>query len=96
MPDELQEALLYVIFYDESLNHIITQTDQMDLIVRFWDNNKKRVQVHYFDPGFLGHAGAKQLLEKFHELTGKLIPTRFIQILNGQTKHQLEIFGAPH
>ena len=45
----------------------------MDLIVRFWDNNKKRVQVRYFDSGFLGHTGAKQLLEKFHELTEKLI-----------------------
>ena len=65
--------------YDESLNHI-TWTDQMDLIVRFWDNNKKRVQVCHFDSGFLGHTGAKQLLEKFHELTEKLIPTRLIKI----------------
>ena len=60
--DELKEALFYVMSYDKSLNRI-TQTDQIDLIVRFWDNNKKRVQVHYFDSGFLGHTGAKQLLE---------------------------------
>ena len=77
--DELKEASFYVMSYDEALNHI-TQTDQMDLIVRFWDNNKKRVQVRYFDSGFLGHTGAKQLLEKFHELTEKLSPTRLIQI----------------
>ena len=66
--------------YDESLNYI-TQTDQMDLIVRFWDNNKKRVQVRYFDSGFFGRTGAKQLLEKFHELTEKPFTTRFIQII---------------
>ena len=77
--DEMKEALFYVMFYDESLKHI-TQTDQMDLIVRFCDNNKKRVQVRYFDSGFLGHTGAKQLLENFHELTEKLSPTRLIQI----------------
>ena len=52
----------------------------MDLIVRVWDNNKKRVQVRYFDSGFLGHTGAEHLPEKFHELTEKLIPTRLIQI----------------
>ena len=75
--DELKEAWSYVMSYDESLNHI-TQTDQIVLIVRFWDNNKKRVR--YFDSGFLGHTGEKQFLEKFHELTEKLIPTRFIQI----------------
>ena len=79
--DELK-ALFYVMSYDESLNHI-TQTDQMDLIVQFWDNNKKRVQVRYFDSGFLGNTGGKQLLEKFHELTEKLIPTRLIQISMG-------------
>ena len=77
--DELKETLFYIMSYDESLNHI-TQTDQMDLIVRFWDNNKKRVQVRYFDSGFLGHTEAKQLQEKFHELTEKLIPTKLIQI----------------
>ena len=76
---ELKEALFYVMSYDESLNHF-TQTDQMDLIIRFWDNNKKIVQVSYFDFGFLGHTRAKQLPEKFHELTEKLIPTRLIQI----------------
>ena len=75
--DELKQALFYVMSYDESLNRI-TQTDQIDLIVRFWDNNKKRVEVRYFDSGFLGHTGAKQLLEKFHELTEKLVPTRLI------------------
>ena len=77
--DELKEALFYIMSYDKSLNHI-TQTDQMDLIVRFWDNNKKKVQVRYFDSGFLGHTGAKQLIEIFYELTEKLIPTRLIQI----------------
>ena len=79
LPDELKEALFYVMSYDESLNHI-TQIDQMDVIVRFWDDNKKRVQVRYFDSGFLGHTGAKQLLEEFHELTENLILTRLIQI----------------
>ena len=81
--DELKEVLFYIMSCDESLNHI-TLTDLMDLIVRFWDNNKKRIQVRYFDSGFLGHTGANQLLEKFHELTEKLIPTRLIQIsMNG-------------
>ena len=75
--DELKDALFYPMPYDKSLNYI-TQTDQMYLIVRFWDNNKKRVQVRCIDSGFLEHIGAEQLQEKFHELTEKLIPTRLI------------------
>ena len=37
----------------------------MDLIVRFWDNQKNRIVTRYLDSQFLGHTRAADLLERF-------------------------------
>ena len=56
----------FVVSFDESLNKM-TQTQQMDIALRFWNNNSNQVETHYFSSAFLGHARAKDLLRAFKE-----------------------------
>lgn len=48
----------FVVSFDESLNKM-TQTQQMDIALRFWNNNSNQVETHYFSSAFFGHARAK-------------------------------------
>lgn len=54
----------FSISFDESLNKI-SQKGQMDLHVRFWNNNKNETSTRYLTSTFLGHATATDLLNAF-------------------------------
>ena len=54
---------LCVVSFDESFNKIIQQ-EQIDLILRFWDEEIKWVVGRYFGSQFLGHTQAVDLLSK--------------------------------
>ena len=45
----LQEAPFIVISFDESFNSVVKK-GQMDLLIRYWDNDKNRVVTRYFNP----------------------------------------------
>lgn len=51
-----------VVCFDESLNKV-SQKQQMDLHIRFWDENKRQVGTRYLTSVFLGHSRAIDLLE---------------------------------
>lgn len=51
----------YVICFDESLNKVV-QKNQMDIHVRFWQNNVNAVKTRYLTSVFLGHSDAVSLL----------------------------------
>ncbi len=53
-----------VLLSDECLNRK-TQTKQMDIHLRFWDNNA--VVTCYFTSEFMGHATAEDMVEVFHK-----------------------------
>lgn len=56
--------------FDESLNKV-TQDCEMDILVRFWDNNEDRVEVRYWDSMFFGHGTHKDIFNNFNNgLTG--------------------------
>ena len=60
--ESIKKSLYCFISFDERLNDSF-QNCQMDLNIRFWNNNLNRVESRYFDSQFLGHPTAKNLLE---------------------------------
>ena len=56
----IRESKDYVLLFDESLNKDI-QKKQMDILVRFWDNNQ--VSSRYFKSVFFGHGTAVDICE---------------------------------
>jgi hypothetical protein len=72
-------ATAYVICFDESLNEI-AQRGQMDLIIRFWDDDKQQVATRYLTSVFMGHATAEDILHAFKTGLGKLDTNRLIQV----------------
>jgi len=65
--------------FDESLNKVL-QEEQMDLLLRFWDNELDRVVTRYFNSVFLGHTRAQDLLKMFKCGMGKLNMANMLQI----------------
>ena len=74
-----QSGVVYAISFDESLNRVL-QSEQMDVIIRFGDNQGNKVCSRYFDSRFLGHATAQDLLENLKSSLDKLNPAGLIQI----------------
>ena len=52
----------YVMLFDESLNKK-TQGKQLDIMVRFWDNEANKVVSRYWTSDFLGHATSDDLFQ---------------------------------
>ena len=80
LTDTLGKSEIHIYSFDESLNDS-TQTSEMDLYVRYWDDHDKLVKVRYYGSSFLGHCKANDLLEHFNELTKKLKSENLYQIL---------------
>ena len=74
-----QSGVVYAISFDESLNRVL-QSEQMDVIISFWDNQENKVCSRYFDSRFWGHATAQDLLENLKSSLDKLDPAGLIQI----------------
>ena len=53
---------LFVISFDESLNSIF-QNEQMDVLIKFWNNSKQITETRYFDSVFLNRPNAKNLFD---------------------------------
>ena len=73
--DNLNKSEVMVYSFDESLNEI-TQTCEMDLIVRYWNNDAQKVDVRYWGSSFFGHATPRNLLKQFNKITGELDPKK--------------------
>ena len=75
----------YVVAFDESLNKKL-QEEQMDLMLRFWDNELNKVVSRYFCSQFMGHTRAVALLENFKAGLVKLDPKYLLQVsMDGPT-----------
>ena len=59
---QISESEWFSVCYEESLNKII-QESEMDLVLRFCDTCKNKIQVRYWDSIFLGHETAVDLLK---------------------------------
>ncbi|KAK6471317.1 hypothetical protein HHUSO_G29675 [Huso huso] len=76
---DIRLSKCYVISFDVCLNKV-TQTEQMDVVVRYWSEEEFKVVVHYLDSEFLGHTQAEQLLDKIKIILSPLDPKKLLQI----------------
>ena len=77
--ERIKESSCYVISYDESLNKK-TQSFEMDLLVRYFDETEERVKTRHRDSQFLGHGTSIDLKRNFDETVKDLNSNKLIQI----------------
>ena len=58
----------------------ISQNEQMDFFVRYWDSDAGQISVRYLGSEFLGHATAVDLLTHFKDGIRQLDPKRLLQV----------------
>lgn len=68
-----------VVGFDESLNKV-AQKNQMDLNIRFWNNEKDQVCSRYLTSCFLHHTTAEDLLEGLKAGLGEISTNKILQI----------------
>ena len=77
--DNIKNSDCYVISFDESLNKA-TQTSEMDMLVRYFDNAQKKVCTRYVTSSFLGHCKRADLFREFSLFSVQLSGDKLIQI----------------
>ena len=61
----LKKLDLYVICFGESLNDV-TQSCQMDVLIRYFDSIDRKVKMQYLDSRFLGHSAHCDLFDQYN------------------------------
>ena len=79
LKDNLNKYEVMVYSFDKSLSEI-TQACEIDLIIRYWNNNAQKVDVRYWGSSFFGHATHQDLLKQFNKITSELHPKKLYQI----------------
>ena len=69
LDQHINKCTHYVVCFDESLNKI-GQKGQMDIHIRYFNEDKKQVETRYFASVFMHHSSAEHILEKFLEGLG--------------------------
>ena len=64
--DDVRKSDLYIVSFDESMNDII-QTSEMDICLRFWNDETNKVEDRYWDSEFLGHTTHQDLHDSLQE-----------------------------
>ena len=77
--DMVRSTACYSISFDECMNRI-SQNEQMDFIIRYWDGNTNKVAVRYLGSEFLCHATAVNLLTHFKQGISRLYPKQLLQV----------------
>ena len=77
--DMARSTACYSISFNECMNRI-SQNEQMDFIIKYWDGNTNKVAVRYLGSQFLGHATAVDLLTLFKQGISRLDPKRLLQV----------------
>ncbi|XP_077511308.1 uncharacterized protein LOC144121784 [Amblyomma americanum] len=68
-----------VIAFDESLNKV-TQKEQMDVLIRYWDQTDATVKTRYLTSCFLGHTCAEDLSVAFRKATEGIKQMKILQV----------------
>ena len=76
--DSLQKCNIHVFYFNESLNEV-TQTCEMDMYIRSWNDNSNTVNVRC-GSSFLERATHPDLFYHFNSLTKDFDPTHLYQI----------------
>ena len=77
--ENIKESPCFVLSYDESLNPM-TQSCEMDLLVRFFDETEESVKTRYLNSQFLGHGTSIDLKNTLDKAVQGLNPNKLIQV----------------
>ena len=76
----LKKSDLYVFCFDESFNDV-TQSCQMDVLIRYFHSIDRKVKMWYLDSRFLGHSSHCDLFEQYNIAVQGLGNCKICQIL---------------
>lgn len=62
LQDILKKVDCFTIAFDESLNKI-SEKEQIDIYIRYWDDETNKVLCQYYNSTFLGHTTAEDMLD---------------------------------
>ena len=77
--EKVGKSDLLVLSFDLSLNDI-TQTDEMVVMIRFWDTSESIVKTRYLGSSFFGHGRNDDILTHFNDITSKINKNHLYQI----------------
>lgn len=81
--NQLIRALLtcdkVVVCFDEAMN-AVAQRGQMDIVLRYWNNETNTVCSRYFGSAFMGRASAEHILASFKEALVEIPLSRIMQV----------------
>ena len=77
---EIKKSSYFTTIFDESLNKKLLR-GQIDNLIRFWDEDSKRVDTRYFDSPFLDGATANDIQEAFMSGIKELDKNKFTNLL---------------
>lgn len=77
--DYIKRVSCFTISFDESLNKI-AEKEQLDVYIRFWDDNANEVSCRYYNSAFLGHTTSNDLLKALKMSLEPLDLQRILQI----------------
>ena len=76
---ELKISPYFVISLDASLNEV-TESEQINYYITYWDSTRSRVETRYLTSTFLGHARSDDLLIAFLDCTRFLDESKILQV----------------
>ena len=77
--NEIKLSEVFSVSFDESLNKV-SDMEQLDVVVKYWDVSKNRAMTRYFDSSFLGYTRASDLLEKLDKIVKPVGYQKLIQV----------------
>ena len=82
---DINRSPFYSYSFDESMNPVL-QNCQMDVVIRFWDEEKNCTQTRYLDSKFLNRPNANELLNNIYDSLSNLKEDRLLQLsMDGPT-----------
>ena len=73
-------------------SNIITQDEQLDVVLRYWDTTEATVKTRYYSSEFLGHTRAEDLSEKFKQSMSHLEQKKMLQLSMGGPSVSWKVF----
>ena len=77
--EDIKKSCCFVACFDESLNPV-TQTCEMDIVIRFFNGSKNLVESRYWNSKFLGHGTAADLERELEKCMEELDQSKMCQI----------------
>ena len=93
--EELKSSKHIVVSYEESLNTILEE-EQMDILVRLFNETTELVETRYFDSTFLKHPNSTNLLQKLIKSVSSLLHSNVLPLSMDGPNANLDVLKQYH